>query len=223
MYQMYWILAEKARVANQGTDHKKMLKSKARAAVDKAIHLLSMEINLKKGSVELTVANSIAERKVRAAMPYKVQTVQTKILQKFGILPNSQQTQGGVSKESADKEGSKPSGNCAGFSGEDSSTMEDGMPIRTNAEQLQKMQDKADVISNLQLELQRDIHAFKLSRLQDDDASNDITNTWEAHMVTVLGRGFQEHNRGTKRQVEDALLWKRAPSGPGLPHTMTTM
>ena len=83
--------------------------------------------------------------------------------------------------------------------------MEDGMPKRIIAEQIQIMQDKADVISNLQLELQRDIHAFKLSCLQDDDASNDMTNTWEAHMVTVPNQGSQEHNRGTKRQVKDAL------------------
>ena len=52
------------------------------------------------------------------------------------------------------------------------------MPKRTIAEQLQKMQNKADVISNLQLEFWKDIHAFKLSRLQDDDASSDVSNTW---------------------------------------------
>ena len=97
------------------------------------------------------------------------------------------------------------------------------MPKRTIAEQIQKMQDKADVIRNLQLELQRDIHAFKLSRLQDDDASNDMTNTWGAHMVTVPYQGVREHNRGAKRQVNNALLWKRASPRPGAPHTMTTM
>ena len=85
--------------------------------------------------------------------------------------------------------------------------MEGGMPKRIIAEQLQKMQDKADIISNLQLELQKDIHAFKLSHLQDDDASSDMTNTWEAHMVAVPNRVVQGHNRGTKRQVDDATLW----------------
>ena len=38
--------------------------------------------------------------------------------------------------------------------------MEDGMPKLTNAEQLQKLQDKADVISKLQRELQKDIQAY---------------------------------------------------------------
>ena len=97
------------------------------------------------------------------------------------------------------------------------------MSIRTNAEQLQEMQDKADVISNLQLELWKDIHAFKLSRLQADDSSSDMTNTWEAHMVTVPDRFVQKHNRGTKHQFNGATLWEQVPPGPGMPHTMTTM
>ena len=139
-------------------------------------------------------------------MPYEVQTVKTKLLQEFGILPTSKQS--GKSKEGADKEGSKPTGNRAGFTGKDRSTMEDGMPKHTIAEQLQKMQDKADVISNLQLELRKDIHTFKPSRLQDDDASSDMFNTWEAHMVTVPNQAVQERNRGTKRQVKDATLWE---------------
>ena len=138
MYKIYWMLAEKAKGANLETDHKKLLTSKARAAVDKAIHLLAMECNLKKGSVELTVANSTAKRKVQAAMPYVVQTMQTKLLWEFKILPTSKQTQGGKSKEGADKEGSKPTGDHTVFSGKDRSTMEDGIPKRNIAEQLQK-------------------------------------------------------------------------------------
>ena len=86
---MYWILAEKAKGADLGTEHKKLLTSKARAAIDKAIHLLAIELNLEKGSLKLTVANSVAKRKVRAAMPYEVQTAQTKLLREFGILPTS--------------------------------------------------------------------------------------------------------------------------------------
>jgi hypothetical protein len=57
------------------------------------------------------------------------------------------------------KEGGEPSGTYAGFSDKDKSTMEDGMPKLTNAEQLQKMQDKADAISKLHQELQKDIQA----------------------------------------------------------------
>ena len=75
--------------------------------------------------------------------------MQTKILQKIGILPTSQQIQDGTSKENVDKEGGEPTGTCAGFSDEDRSTMEDGMHKPTNAEQLQKMQDKADILSKL--------------------------------------------------------------------------
>ncbi len=103
--------------------------------------------------------------------------MQTKLLWEFKILPTSKQTQGGKSKEGAYKEGSEPTGNCAGFAGKDRSTMEDGMPKCTTAEQLQKMQDKADAISKLQRELQKDIQAYKLSRLQYDDASSDVSNT----------------------------------------------
>ena len=117
MYKMYWMLAEKAKGNDLGTDHKKLLTSKSQEAVDKAIHLLAMECNLKEGSMELMVANSVAKCKVQAAMPYEVQTVQTKLLQEFGILPTSKQS--GKSKEGADKEGSKPTGNRAGFTGKD--------------------------------------------------------------------------------------------------------
>ena len=45
---MYWILAQKAQNADQETDHKKTLSQKGRAPVDKAMHLLAMELNFKK-------------------------------------------------------------------------------------------------------------------------------------------------------------------------------
>ena len=137
------------------------------------------------------------------------------------------------------------------------------MPKITNAKQLQKMQDKAYVISKLQRELQKDIQAFKHSRLrdsstgsnvvnhwpgnevlkiqiklqqdiqvakpgclQDDDANNDVSNTWTGngalHKIAVPDQVVQEHNGGTKRQVEDAILWPRVPPGLGVPHTMVT-
>ena len=57
--------------------------------MDKAMHLLAMEINLKKGLMAHMMANAAAERRMRAAMQFDVQT---KILQKFGIVPTSQQT-----------------------------------------------------------------------------------------------------------------------------------
>ena len=125
--------------------------------MEKAMHLLAMELNLKKGLMDLMVANAVVERKTRAAMQSEVRT---KGLRKIGILPPSQQTQGGESKEDADKESGEPTGNCAGLSDKDRLTIEDGMPKGTIGEQLQEMQDKADVISKLQWELQKDIQAF---------------------------------------------------------------
>ena len=64
-------------------------------------------------------------------------------------LPPLPQAQGGKPKEDTDREGGKPTNNCAGFSKEDRLTIEDGMPKGTIGEQLQEMQDKADVISKL--------------------------------------------------------------------------
>ena len=180
------MLSQKAQNANQGTEHKGTLTKKVRTAVDKPMHLLAMELNLEKGLLDLTVANTVVERKTRDAMQHDVQT---EGLQKIGILTTSQQTQGGEAKEDADKKSGKPTGNCAGFSEEDRLTIEDGIPKGTIAEQLQKMQDKADEISKLQRELQKDIQAFKFSSLQHDDANSDMSNTWTGnrgpHMVTV--------------------------------------
>jgi hypothetical protein len=93
---MYWILSQKAQNADQGTDHTKMLSQKCRAAVDKALHLLAMELNLEKGLMGHMMANAAAKRRIRAAMQFDMQT---KILQKINILPTSQLTQDGESKE----------------------------------------------------------------------------------------------------------------------------
>ena len=56
---MYWMLSQKAGNADQGMDHKETLTKKSRAAVDKAMHLLAMELNLKTGSMDLLVANAV--------------------------------------------------------------------------------------------------------------------------------------------------------------------
>ena len=74
MYKMYWVLSQKAQNADQGTDHKKTLTKKARAAMDKAVHLLAMELNLKRVSMDLMVANTVFKCKTRAAMQNEVQT-----------------------------------------------------------------------------------------------------------------------------------------------------
>ncbi len=68
------MLSQKAQKANQGTDHKKMLTKKAQAAVNKAMYLLAIELNLEKGSLELTVANAVVESKTQAAIQSEVQT-----------------------------------------------------------------------------------------------------------------------------------------------------
>jgi hypothetical protein len=64
-------------------------------------------------------------------------------------------------------EGSEPTGDSAGLSDKDRATMKDGMPKLTKTEQLQIMQDKADVIAMLQRELQKDIQDYKLGNLED--------------------------------------------------------
>ena len=46
---------QKAQNADQRTDHKKMLTKKAQAAVNKAMHLLAIELNLEKGPLEHTL------------------------------------------------------------------------------------------------------------------------------------------------------------------------
>ena len=174
--------------------------------MDKALHLLATELNLKKGSLAHMMANTSAKRRIRAAMQYDMQT---KILQKIGIPPTSQQNQDGESNKDVDKEVSESTSTCAGSSDKDRSTMEDGMPKLTNTEQLQRMQDKADAISKLQRELQNDIQAYKLSRLQDDDVSSGVSNTGTK-------------SKSTKRQVGDAELWGRVPPGLDVPHTLMT-
>ena len=151
---MYWILSQKAQNADRGTDHKEMLTKKARAAVNKAMHLLAIELNLERGLLELTVANTVTERRIRATMQSEVQTEE---LRKIRNLPPLPQAKGGKPKEEMDREGGKPTDNCAGISNKDGSTSEDSMPKGTIGEQIQKMQDKADVIVKLQRELQQDI------------------------------------------------------------------
>ena len=68
---MYWMLAEKSKGANQGTDHAKILASKAQTAVNRALRLLALESNLEEGSMEHTVANSCAERRIRVVMSHE--------------------------------------------------------------------------------------------------------------------------------------------------------
>jgi hypothetical protein len=184
---------QKAQNANQETTHQKTLSQKGRAAVDKALQLLAEELNIEKCSMAHMMANSAAQRRTKAAMQFDMQT---KILQKIA----SQQTQ--------DKECGKSTGIYAGLLEEDSPTMKDSMPNLTKTEQLQIMQDKADNIAKLQRELQKDIQDYKLGNLADLLTANDLS--------------VPKHDRGTKREFDDVVLWERVPPGPGVPHKMMT-
>ncbi len=116
---------EKSKGVNQGSyparvlakDHAKILTSKARTALNRALRLLALESNLEEGLMEHSMANSRAKRKIWTVMSYEVLW-----------LPTKKQTQ--------DRE---PTGNFAGLSDENRSKMEDGMPKLTKAGQLQIM------------------------------------------------------------------------------------
>ena len=168
------MLSQKAQNADQGTDHKKMLTKKARVAVNKAMHLLAIELNLERCFLELTVANAIAKRRIMATMQSEVRT---KERQKIRNLPPLPQAQEGKPNKDSDRESGEPTNDCAGILDKDGSTSEDGIPKGTFGEQLQKMQDKADVIFKLQRELWQDIQIFKLSPLQDRGTNSDMVNT----------------------------------------------
>jgi hypothetical protein len=193
MYKMYYLLTQKAKMADQGTPHQKILSQKGRAAVDKALILLAEEQNIERGSLDHTLANTVAQRRTMATMKFDMQT---KTIQKIA----SQQIQ--------DKKYGKSTGMYDEILEEDSPTMRDSMLSLTTTEQLQMMQDKADNIAKLQRELQKDIQDYKLCSLAD--------------RLTATDPSALRHNKGTKRELDDAVLWKRVPPGPGVPHTMMT-
>jgi hypothetical protein len=86
LYKMYWILTEKSKGVNQETyyarllakDHAKILASKAQTALNRALCLLALESNLEEGSLEYSIANSCAKRKIWTVMSYEVLWVPTK-------------------------------------------------------------------------------------------------------------------------------------------------
>ena len=65
-----------------------MLKVKAQETVDMAMHLLANELNLGRYSLELSVENSAAKRRIRAAMQSEVRI---KELRKIRNVPTSPQ------------------------------------------------------------------------------------------------------------------------------------
>jgi hypothetical protein len=155
--------------------------------------LLADEHNMERGSLEHTIANTVAQRRTMDIMQFDKQTT-------MDIMQFDKRTQ--------DKKHGKSTGMYDGLLGEDSPTMKDSMLSLTTTEQLQIMQDKADNIAKLQRELQKDIQDYKLCNLAD--------------RLTATDPSALRHNRGTKREFDDAVLWKRVPPGPGVPHTMTT-
>jgi hypothetical protein len=193
MYKMYYLLAQKAKIADQGTSHQEMLSQKGRAAVDKALILLAEEHNIERGSLEHTIANTVAQRRTMATMQFDMQT---KTIQKIA----SQQTQ--------NKERGKSTDIYDGLLEENSPTLMDGMHKLTKTEQLQIMEYKHNVIAKLQRELQKEIQDYKLGNLEDPLTANNLS--------------VPKHDRGTKREFDDAILWERVPPGPGVPHKMWT-
>ena len=132
------------------------------------MHLLAIELKLERYSLGLTVANAVAKRRIRAAMQSEVQTKELRKIRNLPLLPQAQ--------------GEKPKEN------KDRLMIEDGMPKGTIGEQLQEMQDKADVISELQRELQKVIQTFKLSCLQNSSTNSNRVNNWTGNGVFKIQR-----------------------------------
>ncbi len=155
--------------------------------MDRALCLLALEGNLEEGLLEHTVANSRAERRIQVNMSHEVLWEPTK---------------------KQIKKDSQPTGDSAGLSNEDRTTMEDGMPKLTKAGQFQIMQGKSNLIIKLQREIQKEIQDYKLAEPQ--------------YLLAEPNQAIPKHNKGAKRQVEDVVVWERVPPGPGVPHTMVT-
>ena len=66
------MLTQNAKNAELGTGHQAMINKKSCTAVDKAIHLLAMELNLGKHMLEHVVAHSVAERRAIAIIQSEV-------------------------------------------------------------------------------------------------------------------------------------------------------
>ena len=66
------MLTQKAKNVDLGTGRQEMIRRKACAAVDKAMHLLAIELNLRKHTLEHSVAHSIAKRRAIAAIQSEV-------------------------------------------------------------------------------------------------------------------------------------------------------
>ena len=60
------------------------------------------------------------------------------------------------------------------------------------------MQDKANFISKLQRELQKDIQAFKFSRLQDSSTDSNVVNHWPGNKVLKIGQELQQDIQAAK-------------------------
>ena len=86
--------------------------------------------------MEHTIANDVAKYRTRVTMQSEVQT---KELWKSRNLPPFPQDQKGKHKRDFDREGGKPTDNCAGVSKNDRLTIDNGIPKRTIGEKMQKI------------------------------------------------------------------------------------
>jgi hypothetical protein len=175
-----------------------MINRKARTAVDKAMHLLVIELNLGKHMLEHAVAHSVSERRTITNLKWWLRDYRRSGSTTMPIMSNANnfwqfprpgtvihllpnRLKGGGPKDNLDNASSEQKGRVPDSSAENSvedvSKNENIMPQETIGKQIQKIQDKADIISKLQRELKQDIQVFKLNHPKDRGSNSDMVNT----------------------------------------------
>ena len=103
------------------------------------MHLLAIELNLGRHSLELSEENSADERRIRAAMQSEVRIEE---ILKIRNVPTSPQAQGERHKEDLNT-----TNNCAGSFDEDRLTSEDDMKKGTTGKQFRKFKTTRQISS----------------------------------------------------------------------------
>ena len=73
LYKMSWILAQKAESLELDKYQHKIIRAKARSAVDRAMRLLAIELSIGPDTIEHVVANSLAQRKALSSIKADVE------------------------------------------------------------------------------------------------------------------------------------------------------
>ena len=126
-----------------------------------------------------------ASQKGRATVNKALQLIDEELNLEKGLIAHRIR-QKIASQQTQDKERDEPTGIDARLLDEDGTTMKDGVPKPTKAEQIQIMQGKSD---ELQRELRKDIQGYKLSRRED--------------LPKVPDLDIPKHNKDAKRQVKE--------------------